>query len=173
MAEAQAPAQTREDAGLLLTAASRSPCNPALRARCARYLPPSLRARRLLPAPGPVSGRAGLLPCAGRIYWGETRGCPRSAPSLSVSPRQLTNTILSYIFKNLAKSKGKKPALLFFEPNTCGARIFVVFSSLEPYLEVHSVKSFVPHQCCQAKWAPSYNLMNSGLGMLLAHNLDI
>lgn len=37
---------------------------------------------------------------------------------LLVSPRQLTNNILSYIFKCLAKSKGKKPALLFFESST-------------------------------------------------------
>lgn len=86
---------------------------PALRpgsVRPAPRVPASLRAGAPPAASPGADQRAGVLafcPAPGRIYWGETRGCPRSSPSLSVSPRQLTNIILSYIFKYLAKSKGK------------------------------------------------------------------
>lgn len=42
------------------------PCDPALCALRPGYLPPSERARR---RGGSAGWRAGLLPCAGRIYW--------------------------------------------------------------------------------------------------------
>lgn len=97
---------------------SDSRCMPALRpgsVRAAPGVPASLPAGAPPAANPGADQRAGALafcPVPGRIYWGETRGYPRSSPSLSVSPRQLTNIILSYIFKYLAKSKGKKPAFI-------------------------------------------------------------
>lgn len=104
--------------------------------RAAPGVPASLGAGAPPAASPGADQRAGALafcPAPERIYWGETRGYPRSSPSLSVSPRQLTNIILSYIFKYLEKSKGKKPAFISLSQAREGpGGLCCLFSRLEP-----------------------------------------